>query len=87
MTLGIRPEAFEVATDGQPGLQLRVDIAEELGADAYIYGTSQLDGNDEQFVVRVDGKHVPQMGDTITLIVPPGNEHAFHPESGERLGD
>jgi multiple sugar transport system ATP-binding protein len=87
VTLGIRPEAFEVATDGQEGLQLRVDIAEELGADAYIYGTSTLDSGDEQFVVRVDGKHVPKMGDTITLIVPPGNEHAFHPETGERLGD
>jgi multiple sugar transport system ATP-binding protein len=87
VTLGIRPEAFEVATDGQDGLKLRVDIAEELGADAYVYGTADLNGSDEQFVVRVDGKHVPQMGDTITLIVPPGNEHAFHPESGERLGD
>jgi multiple sugar transport system ATP-binding protein len=87
VTLGIRPEAFQVATDGQEGLQLRVDIAEELGADAYIYGTSTLDSGDEQFVVRVDGKHVPHMGDTITLIVPPGNEHAFHPETGERLGD
>jgi multiple sugar transport system ATP-binding protein len=87
VTLGIRPEAFQVATDGQEGLQLRVDIAEELGADAYIYGTSALESGDEQFVVRVDGKHVPRMGDTITLTVPPGNEHAFHPETGERLGD
>ena len=87
VTLGIRPEAFEIATDGQPGLELRVDIAEELGADAYVYGTSQLDGKDEQFVVRVDGKHVPRMGETVTLIVAPGNEHAFHPETGERLGD
>ena len=87
VTLGIRPEAFEVATDGQPGLELRVDIAEELGADAYVYGTSRLESGGEQFVVRVDGKHVPQMGETVTLIVAPGNEHAFHPESGERLGD
>jgi len=87
VTLGIRPEAFQVATDGQPGLALRVDIAEELGADAYVYGTSQLETGEEQFVVRVDGKHVPRMGDTITLVVPSGNEHAFHPETGERLGD
>ena len=85
VTLGIRPEAFEVATDGQDGLKLHVDIAEELGADAYVYGTADLNGSDEQFVVRVDGRHVPTMGDTITLIVPPGNEHAFHPETGERL--
>ena len=87
VTLGIRPEAFQVATDGQEGLALRVDIAEELGADAYVYGTAQLESGEEQFVVRVDGKHVPRMGDTITLVVPSGNEHAFHPETGERLGD
>jgi len=85
VTLGIRPEAFTVSNDG--GLALRVDIAEELGADAYVYGTSQLETGEEQFVVRVDGKQVPHMGDTITLVVPPGNEHAFHPETGERLGD
>ena len=87
VTLGIRPEAFNLATDGERGLDLRVDIAEELGADAYVYGTAPLDSGDEQFVVRVDGKHVPQMGDTIPLSVTPGTEHAFHPETGERLGD
>jgi multiple sugar transport system ATP-binding protein len=87
VTLGIRPEAFTLATDGRPGLDLRVDIAEELGADAYVYGTSTLDSGDEQFVVRVDGKHVPQMGQTIALAVAEGNEHAFNPETGERLGD
>jgi multiple sugar transport system ATP-binding protein len=87
VTLGIRPEAFNVATDGRPGLDLRVDIAEELGADAYVYGTATLDSGDEQFVVRVDGKQVPQMGETIPLTVAEGTEHAFHPETGERLGD
>ena len=87
VTLGIRPEAFNLATDGERALDLRVDIAEELGADAYVYGTAPLDSGDEQFVVRVDGKHVPQMGDTIPLSVTPGTEHAFHPETGERLGE
>jgi multiple sugar transport system ATP-binding protein len=87
IVFGIRPEAFTVATDGQQGLDLRVDIAEELGADAYVYGTATMDSGEEQFVVRVDGKHVPQMGQTIPLAFAEGNEHAFHPETGERLGD
>jgi multiple sugar transport system ATP-binding protein len=87
VTLGIRPEAFTVATDGRAGFDLRVDIAEELGADAYVYGTAPLASGDEQFVVRVDGKHVPQMGETVALVVDEGNEHVFHPETGERLGD
>jgi multiple sugar transport system ATP-binding protein len=87
VTLGIRPEAFTIASDGQQGFDLRVDIAEELGADAYVYGTAPLESGDEQFVVRVDGKHVPQMGQTIPLAVDAGNEHVFNPETGERFGD
>jgi multiple sugar transport system ATP-binding protein len=87
VTLGIRPEEFAIATDGRPGLDLRVDIAEELGADAYVYGTAALDSGDEQFVVRVDGKQVPQMGQTVALAVTEDAGHVFNPETGERLGD
>ena len=87
VTLGVRPEAFDVARDGQASLPLRVDLAEELGADAFVYGTAQLASGEEQIVVRVDGKDVPQMGETINLTVRQGAEHAFHPETGARLGD
>jgi multiple sugar transport system ATP-binding protein len=87
LTLGIRPEAFSVAADGQTGMPLRVDLAEELGADAYVYGTAPLDGGEEQMVVRVDGKLVPHLGDTLQLVVDPNALHTFHPETGERLGD
>jgi len=87
VTLGVRPEAFDLARDGQPSLPLRVDLAEELGADAFVYGTAQLASGEEQLVVRVDGKDVPQMGETVNLVVRQGNEHLFHPETGDRLGD
>ena len=87
LTLGVRPEAFSVVTDGQPGMPLRVDLAEELGADAYVYGTAPLSGGEEQMVVRVDGRYVPHLGDTLQLTVDPNQVHAFHPETGERLGD
>jgi multiple sugar transport system ATP-binding protein len=87
ITLGIRPESFAVATDGQPSFPLRVDLAEELGADAFVYGTAHLGTGEEQLVVRVDGKLVPHLGDTMQLTVIPGNEHAFHPETGARLAD
>ena len=87
VTLGVRPEAFSVATDGQQGMPLRVDLAEELGADAYVYGTAPLEGGEEQMVVRVDGKLVPHLGDTLQLVVDPTAIHAFDPDTGERLGD
>ena len=76
-----------MATEGEQELPLRVDLAEELGADAYVYGTSPLDGGEEQMVVRVDGRLVPHLGDTIHLVIDPNAIHAFHPETGERLGD
>jgi multiple sugar transport system ATP-binding protein len=86
ITLGIRPESFRVNTEPE-GLPLHVDLVEELGADAYVYGTSQLGETEEQFVVRVADRGVPEMGQTIRLSVVPDETHVFHPETGERLAD
>jgi multiple sugar transport system ATP-binding protein len=85
ITLGIRPESFRVTTD-EASLPLHVDLVEELGADAYVYGTARLGENDEQFVVRGADRDVPEMGQTIRLSVVPDETHVFHPETGERLG-
>ncbi|MDO4255410.1 MAG: sn-glycerol-3-phosphate ABC transporter ATP-binding protein UgpC [Kocuria sp.] len=38
VTVGLRPEDFTVGPDGQ-GIPITVDVVEELGADAYLYGT------------------------------------------------
>src|SRR5690348_3227689 len=43
VTLGTRPEDLETAATGE-GLQVEVDVVEELGADAYVYGHTTLDG-------------------------------------------
>ena len=40
ITVGVRPEDLELSPDNQ-GLPVLVDVVEELGADAYIYGTAQ----------------------------------------------
>jgi multiple sugar transport system ATP-binding protein len=86
VTLGVRPEAFRVSPDGD-GLALHVDLVEELGADAYVYGTAELAGGDEQMVVRVsDNRAVPQMGETIKVTVLPEQTHVFNPADGNRLG-
>ena len=39
--LGFRPESLELSTDG---LEARVDVVEELGADAYVFCRTQLGG-------------------------------------------
>jgi len=87
ITLGVRPEAFDVSTTGE-GVKLTAKLVEELGADAYVYGTLPGDEglHDKHFVVRFDGRIPPRIGETIQVQVRADDEHAFHPETGERLG-
>ena len=84
VTIGIRPESFELSSS-PTGLQLDVRLVEELGADAYLHGTVRHGGEAQQMVVRVDGRTPPVMGSTVDLSVRPGEQHLFHPEDGRRL--
>jgi len=91
ITLGVRPESFTARADEVPGtahgLKIEVKLVEELGADAYVYG--RLDGDtaeDRPYVVRFDGRVPPHIGENLTIDVRVNEEHAFNPETGERLG-
>ena len=81
VTVGLRPENVVVAKTGLP---LVVDVVEELGADAYIYGTVELGGARADVTVRVESNSSVKAGDTIH-IAPNGDAHLFDAESGERL--
>jgi multiple sugar transport system ATP-binding protein len=84
--LGIRPESFTV-TDTNAPLKMHVDLVEELGADAFVYGSLPGDEPGERhFIVRFDGRVPPRTGDTISLEVRTTETHAFDPDSGERIG-
>ena len=88
ITLGIRPEAMAPSSNSQ-GLRMETTLVEELGADAYVSGTIQGDDplTDKQFVVRLfDGRTPPHIGETLFLDIKADEEHAFNPETGERLG-
>ncbi len=90
-TLGVRPEDMDMSTGD--GLGLTVDVVEELGADAYIYGTpagvQQLDadgdGGKKPFLARVDGRRPPKRGESVRLVPKAGHVHLFDAESGNRL--
>jgi multiple sugar transport system ATP-binding protein len=90
ITLGVRPESFHVAGDSANGgaLKLQVNLVEELGADAFVHGTlpEEDELNTKQVVVRFDGRVPPRIGDLISVEIRGGEEHAFNPETGERLG-
>ena len=85
VTVGVRPEDIIVApADGQ-GLEIVVDLVEELGADGYLYGHSDIEGVRTDIVARVDGRIHPNAGDRILLAPVPDHVHVFDLESGERL--
>jgi ABC-type sugar transport system ATPase subunit len=64
VTVGIRPEDLTVSSSGK-GLQATVDLVEELGADGYLYGSAEVNGEKIEMVVRVDGRDHPVAGDKI----------------------
>ncbi|MFJ3959283.1 ABC transporter ATP-binding protein [Arthrobacter sp. NPDC090010] len=86
VTLGVRPEDLESAPEGE-GLQVEADVVEELGADAYVYGHTTLDGKQHDITARVDGRRPPMKGDTIWVRPQQGHVHLFDTKTGERVGD
>jgi multiple sugar transport system ATP-binding protein len=86
VTVGSRPEDLENAPEGE-GLQVEVDVVEELGADAYVYGHTTLDGKSHDIVARVDGRRPPMKGESIWVRPQSGHVHLFDTTTGLRLGD
>ena len=90
VTVGIRPEGFAPATTG---FEVAVEVVEELGADAFVYGkpvdkslkfanTSEELG---QVIIRWDPKSPPKPGQTVTVGVNSNIVHLFDAASGKRL--
>jgi multiple sugar transport system ATP-binding protein len=84
VTIGVRPEDLVISDKGQ-GLPVEVDVVEELGADGYLYGHTEVDGNRVEIVARVDGRNHPNPGESIIVNPTPAHIHAFDFETGERL--
>ncbi len=87
VTVGIRPEAFTLVGDDEPGLDATIDVVEELGADAFVYASRTGSDNDDELVARHEARSVPQKGKTIRLGVLQEKVHLFSTTDGERLPD
>jgi multiple sugar transport system ATP-binding protein len=96
LTVGFRPEALDIVPDGTPdSIPVEVNLVEELGSDAFVYGsltnefgaaTAITSGaGDAQVIVRVDPRQVPAKGEMIAVLIRPGEQHLFHAASGERI--
>jgi multiple sugar transport system ATP-binding protein len=80
--MGIRPEACALVDHGCP---LEVDVVEELGADAYIFGRLGADDTHATpFTVRVSDGRIPDKGERLNIQVS-GTVHLFDPDTGDRL--
>ena len=72
VVVGIRPEHLEVSS---LGLEIEVDVVEELGADAYVYG--RIIDSATPLVVRTDALDPPQRGSRLRLQPAPDHIHFF----------
>jgi multiple sugar transport system ATP-binding protein len=82
LTVGVRPEAFKVSDTGLP---VKVAVVEELGADAYLYGTAEHNDEHQQIVARIDARMPVEKGSTIRLAAVPEKLHLFSTSTEERL--
>lgn len=92
LTLGFRPESLEPSTEGTEGaIPVVVDVVEELGSDAFLYGAAANAGEagqqmrSETIIARVEPRNAPTKGQKVYLKIKTGEEHAFSVKTGERL--
>ena len=85
VTIGFRPEAANLTTDQNGALPIVVDLVEDLGSDANVYGHAELEGGSERFVVRTDRRTMPGMGETVYVRPETSQLHVFNATSGERI--
>jgi len=83
LVMGIRPEHLDV---GASGIEMEIDVVEELGADAYLYGRITLGDNTfaQPIVARTDGQNPPSRGSRVRLHPQPEHLHFFAVD-GRRL--
>ncbi len=85
IVVGVRPETWRQVSADAGGLPVTVTVVEELGSDAFVYGTSGVEGTPSQVIVRVTGRDTVHKGDVIHVTTDPHHVHVFDADTGERL--
>jgi multiple sugar transport system ATP-binding protein len=87
ITVGVRPEAWRVVGPDDGGMPVKVTVVEDLGADAFVYGTSDVEGTPSSIIIRVSGRDHVHKGETMWVTTDPRNVHVFDTVTGERLSE
>jgi len=90
VTFGFRPESVHVKGAEGDGLRVVVNVVEELGSDAYLYGNlvgraAEAEGVPNVIIARADPRNPPEKGQEVTLTVRPEEEHVFFTSTGLRI--
>jgi multiple sugar transport system ATP-binding protein len=83
--VGFRPEHLEVGQPGD-GIHATVEVVEDVGADAYVFCSTELGGETTKLVARTEVRKAPKQGEHVALRPRADEAHLFDPQSGERLG-
>ena len=84
VVVGVRPENWRLVGAGE-GLPVTVNVIEELGADAFVYGTCEAQGTPHDIIVRAHGRDATSKGDVLHVTTDPAHVHVFDKETGVRL--
>jgi multiple sugar transport system ATP-binding protein len=85
VTVGLRPEDLVVTKSD--GIEVEVDVIEELGADAFLYGSAVIDGKKTDVIARIGSISSLRSGDKVFLKPQGGITHLFDVKSGARLNN
>ncbi|WP_286652997.1 sn-glycerol-3-phosphate ABC transporter ATP-binding protein UgpC [Ruficoccus sp. ZRK36] len=83
VVLGIRPEDIHVDTTGTSPIMMRIDVAEPMGAETYLYFNTGA----APFIARVHADHSFRAGEEIRLRFDTAKALLFDPASGDRLDE
>jgi multiple sugar transport system ATP-binding protein len=82
VVVGFRPESLELAAGGLPA---RVEVVEEVGADAYVFCVAEVAGEQTKLVARTEARRAPEREARVSLRPRPNEAHLFDAETGERI--
>ncbi len=82
LVVGLRPESLDLAPEGVPA---RVQVVEEVGADAFVFCTADLGRGPVKLVARVETRSAPARDERVALRPRANEAHLFDPDTGVRL--
>ncbi|NED94808.1 sn-glycerol-3-phosphate ABC transporter ATP-binding protein UgpC [Phytoactinopolyspora alkaliphila] len=94
LTVGFRPESLiPSSAEDEGGIPVTVDVVEELGSDAFIYGhptgPKAAEATDrmrsDTIIARVEPRMAPAKGEKVVFKVKGGESHFFSTKTGERI--